>query len=129
MKQVNNSTQPERPGGLLAGPQYGLTCVLNAPVILIVITGQAQKSMLVGALHLVGLPGDKYRGRGGLFQNRETKGTLPGDQLQVMVQAGGGLPWNNHAKPKMAMTDVTAPPAFGAPFLRSLCRSLFVSSF
>jgi hypothetical protein len=76
------------------------------------------------------------RGRGGLFQNRETKGTLPGDQLQVMGeapqgvgQAGGGLIGNSHARPNMGMTDVTAPPAFAAAFLRGLSRSLFVSSF
>jgi hypothetical protein len=47
-------------------------------------------------------------GHGGLFQNRETKGTLPGDQLQVMVEAGGGLPGNGHSRPNMEMTDKSA---------------------
>jgi hypothetical protein len=56
------------------------------------------------------------RGRGGLFQNRETKGSLPGDQLQVKGEAGGGLPGNGHVRPNMDVTDVTAPPAFAAPF-------------
>jgi hypothetical protein len=37
---------------------------LNAPIILIVITGQAQKSMLVGALHLLGLAGEDYEAKG-----------------------------------------------------------------
>jgi hypothetical protein len=55
------------------------------------------------------------RGRGSLFQNRETKGTLPSDQLQVMGEAGGGLPGNSRARPNMGMTDVTAPSAFAAP--------------
>jgi hypothetical protein len=31
---------------------------LNAPITLIIITGQAQKSVPVGALHLLGLPGE-----------------------------------------------------------------------
>jgi hypothetical protein len=53
-------------------------------------------------------------GHGGLFQNRETKGTLPGDQLQVMGEAGGGLPGNSHARRNMEMTDAPAPPAFAA---------------
>jgi hypothetical protein len=64
MKKVNTSTQPERPGGLLSGPQYCFRCVLNAPIILIVITGQAQKSVLVGALHLLGLAGEDYGAKG-----------------------------------------------------------------
>jgi hypothetical protein len=37
---------------------------LNAPIILIVITGQAQKSMPVGALHLLGLAGEDYEAKG-----------------------------------------------------------------
>jgi hypothetical protein len=37
---------------------------LNAPIILIVITGQAQKSMPVGALHLLGLPAEDYEAKG-----------------------------------------------------------------
>jgi hypothetical protein len=83
-----------------------------------------RRSLRTAILH-PGLP----RGRGGLFQNRETKETLPGDQLQVMGEAGGGLPGNSHARPNMGMTDVTAPPALAVPFLRSLSQSLFVSSF
>jgi hypothetical protein len=35
---------------------------LNAPIILIVITGQAQRSMQVGELNLMGLPGETMRG-------------------------------------------------------------------
>jgi hypothetical protein len=54
--------------------------------------------------------------RGGLFQNRETKKSLPGDQLWVKVEAGGRLPGNSHPRPDMGVTDVTAPPAFAAPF-------------
>jgi hypothetical protein len=34
---------------------------LNAPIILIVIAGQAQKSVPAGALHLLGLPGETMR--------------------------------------------------------------------
>jgi hypothetical protein len=56
--------QPEHPGGLLAGPQYCLRCVLNAPIILIFITGQAQKIMPIGALHPLGLPGEDYEAKG-----------------------------------------------------------------
>jgi hypothetical protein len=37
---------------------------LNAPMILIVIAGQAQKSVPVGALHLLGLPGEDYEAKG-----------------------------------------------------------------
>jgi hypothetical protein len=69
------------------------------------------------------------RGRGGLFQNRETKETLHGDQLSLMGEAGGELPGNSHPNPCMEMTDETSPPAFAAPFLRSHSSSLFVSSF
>jgi hypothetical protein len=47
----------------------------------------------------------------------------------VMGEAGGGIPGNSHARRNMEMTDAAAPPAFAAPFLRSLARSLFVSSF
>jgi hypothetical protein len=35
--------------------------VLNAPMFLIVITGQAQRSMLGGELNLMGLPGETTR--------------------------------------------------------------------
>ena len=34
---------------------------MNAPIILIVIAGQAQRSMPVGALHPLGLPGESMR--------------------------------------------------------------------
>jgi hypothetical protein len=37
---------------------------LNAPKTLIFITGQAQKSMLIGALHLLGLPSEDYEAKG-----------------------------------------------------------------
>jgi hypothetical protein len=36
------------------------------------------------------------RGRGGLFQNRETKKPVPRVQHEAMVEAGGEAPGNNH---------------------------------
>jgi hypothetical protein len=49
------------PGGGLSEPQFRYRGGLNAPIILIVITGQAQRSMLVGELNLMGLPGETMR--------------------------------------------------------------------
>jgi hypothetical protein len=49
------------PGGGLSEPQYRCMGGLNAPMILIVIAGQAQKSMPVGELNLLGLPGETMR--------------------------------------------------------------------
>jgi hypothetical protein len=46
-----------------------------------------------------------------------------------MVEAGRGLPGNSHVKPKVEMTDATAPPVFAALYSWSLLWSLFVSSF
>jgi hypothetical protein len=47
----------------------------------------------------------------------------------MMGDAGGGLPGNSDAGRNMGITDAAAPPAFAALYLRSLSRSLFVSSF
>jgi hypothetical protein len=61
MNPLPSGSEPEHPGGLLPGPQYCFRCVLNAPIILIVITEQAQKSMPVGELNLLGLPAETMR--------------------------------------------------------------------
>jgi hypothetical protein len=57
----NPLSDPPLWGGGLSEPQYGFMGGLNAPIILIVITGQAQRSMLVGELNLLGLPGETMR--------------------------------------------------------------------
>jgi hypothetical protein len=49
---------------------------LNAPIIIILITGQAQKSVFVGALHLLGLPTPGLPGTGLPGEDYEAKGVL-----------------------------------------------------
>jgi hypothetical protein len=55
------TTLPPAGRGGLSEPQYRYRGALNAPIILIFITGQAQRSMLVGELSLMGLPGETMR--------------------------------------------------------------------
>jgi len=46
-----------------------------------------------------------------------------------MGEAGGGLPGNSPRNPQMAGAGETSPPAFAAPYLQSLSRTLFVFCF
>jgi len=46
-----------------------------------------------------------------------------------MGEAGGGLPGNSPDKTPYAGVGETSPPAFAAPYLHSIPRSLFVFCF
>jgi len=46
-----------------------------------------------------------------------------------MGEAGGGLPGNSPRHPQLAGAGETSPPAFAAPCLQSLSRTLFVFCF
>jgi len=68
-------------------------------------------------------------GHGGLSKNRTTKKSHHIVQLRAMGEAGGGLLGNLPAKILHGGAGETSPPAFAAPYLRSISRSLFVFSF
>jgi len=46
-----------------------------------------------------------------------------------MGEAGGGLPGNSPSNTQLAGAGETSPPAFAAPYLQSLSRTLFVFCF
>jgi len=46
-----------------------------------------------------------------------------------MGEAGGGLPGNSPRHTQLAGAGDTSPPAFAAPYLRGLSRTLFVFCF
>jgi hypothetical protein len=68
-------------------------------------------------------------GHGGLSKNRTTKTPHINGKLQVMGEAGGGLAGNLPRNTHLAGGGDTSPPAFAAPCLRNLSRTLFVFCF
>jgi len=50
-------------------------------------------------------------------------------RLWATGEAGGGLPGNSPRHPQLAGAGETSPPAFAAPYLQSLSRTLFVFCF
>ena len=68
-------------------------------------------------------------GHGGLSQNRTTKAPHRRGRLWAMGEAGGGLPGDSPDKDLRAVAGEPSSPAFAAPRLRGISRSLFVFCF
>jgi hypothetical protein len=69
------------------------------------------------------------KGHGSPSKNRTTKTPHLSGKLQVMGEAGGGLPENSPCHTELAGAGEISPPAFAAPYLQSLSRTLFVFCF
>ena len=69
------------------------------------------------------------KGHGGLSKNKTTKTPHLNGKFQAMGEAGGGLLGNSSRNTHLAGAGEISPPAFAAPYVQSLSRTLFVFCF
>jgi hypothetical protein len=69
------------------------------------------------------------KGHGSPSKNRTTKTPHLSGKFQGMGEAGGGVPGNSPCNTQLAGAGQASPPAFAAPYLQSLSRTLFVFCF